>query len=65
VAWFDFSGGHEMKDKSSDDDDRNGKDSAPQPFIRIETERKYPQTYRESDFGKDQSHRLTVLGARP
>ena len=54
-----------MKDNGSDDDDRNGKDSAPQPFIRIEAKRKYPQAYRESDLGKDQSHRLTVLGARP
>ena len=42
-----------MKDESSGDDDRNGEDSAPQPFIRIEAERKYPQAYRESDLGKD------------
>jgi hypothetical protein len=38
VAQFDFSGGHEMKDKSSDDDDRNDKDSVPQPLTRIAKE---------------------------
>jgi hypothetical protein len=40
-----------MKDKSSDDDYRDGNDSAPQPFTRIDKEA--GNHYRESDFGKD------------
>jgi len=42
VALFDFSGGHEMKDKSSGDACRNGNDSAPQP-IRKNAKAKYHQ----------------------
>jgi len=38
-----------MKDKSSDDDCRNGNDST----IRKNAKAKYRQTDRESDFGKD------------
>jgi hypothetical protein len=41
-----------MKDKSSDDDCRNGNDSAPRP-IRKNAKAKYRQTDRESNFGKD------------
>jgi hypothetical protein len=40
-----------MKDKSSDDADRNDKDSVPQPLTRIAKEDR--QASRESDFGKD------------
>jgi len=59
---FGFSGGHEMKDKRSDDACRNGKDSTPQP-VRKNAKGKYHQGRQQSDFDKDQSHRLTVLGA--
>jgi hypothetical protein len=41
-----------MKDKSGDDDCRNGNDSAPQPIWK-NAKAKYRQTHRESDFGKD------------
>jgi hypothetical protein len=44
--------GRASKLTTSDDDCRNGNDSAPQP-IRKNAKAKYRQTYRESDFGKD------------
>jgi hypothetical protein len=42
VACFDFSGGREMKDNSSDDACRNGNDPTPPP-IRNNAEGKYHQ----------------------
>jgi hypothetical protein len=51
-----------MKDESSGDACRNGKDSAPAP-VRKNTEGKDHQASQYRDFEKDRSHRLTVLGA--
>jgi hypothetical protein len=44
-----------MKDKSSDDACRNGKDSAPPP-IGENAKGKYHQASQYSDFDKDRSH---------
>ena len=53
-----------MKDHSRDDAGRNGNDSA-RPPIRQNAKAKYAQASRKSDFDRDQSHRLTIPGARP
>jgi hypothetical protein len=42
VAWFDFSGGREMKDESGGDAGRNRKDSTPPP-VGKNAEGKYRQ----------------------
>jgi hypothetical protein len=49
-----------MKDKSSDDACRNGKDSAPPP-IRENAKGNYYQASQYSDFDKDRSHGLPIL----
>jgi hypothetical protein len=59
VAWFDFSGGNEMKNKSSGNACRNGDESAPQP-IRKNAKGKYHQASEQSDFDKVQSHGRTT-----
>jgi hypothetical protein len=59
VALFDFSGGHEMKDKSSRDDYPNGNDPTPPP-IRNNAKGKYHQASQQSDFDKDQRHGLPL-----
>jgi hypothetical protein len=38
---FDFSGRHEMNDKSGSDDDRNGNDPVSQPLTRKKAKAKY------------------------
>jgi hypothetical protein len=58
-VWFDFSGSREMKDKSSGDACRNGKDSAPAP-VRKNTKGKDHQASQYRDFEKDRSHPLTA-----
>ena len=53
-----------MKHKSGGDAGRNSDDCA-RPPIRPNAEAKYPQASHKSNFDSDQSHRLTVPGARP
>jgi hypothetical protein len=59
VAWLDFSGRQEMKNKSGGDACRNGNECAPQP-IRKNAKGKYQQASQQSDFDKDQSHGRTT-----
>jgi hypothetical protein len=63
VACFDFSGRHEVKDKSSGDACPDGNDSAPAP-IRENAKGKYHQASQYSDFDKDRSHRLSALSCQ-
>jgi hypothetical protein len=63
LAWLDFSGGHEMKDKSSGDACRNGNDCPPQP-IRKNAKAKYRQASPQSDFDKDRRHRVITLSCQ-
>jgi hypothetical protein len=48
-----------MKDESSDDACRDGKDSAPAP-IRENAKGKYHEASQYSDFEKDRGHRLPL-----
>jgi hypothetical protein len=49
-----------MKDKRGGDACRDGKDCAPQP-VRPNAKGNTQQGSAQSDFGKDQSHRLTAV----